>query len=284
MLSEKMMEDAVSAEPEKYLGEEGLMLVARQFSIGSYIFDLLFEDRRGARLIVELQKGTLDRNHTYKILDYYDEYKDKNPSDFIELIVIANRIPYERRRRLESLGISWKEIPESEFCGQIDMSIVSGSEAEMEDIKKITLNKLNSDNKNKDDNDINIGNYYAHLRKYNGNNIVEGVRQFIDKLENDNDLILQFKKGGRRVELNVNICLKKYRPKNTFVGLTSSKRGFFVWPWFKLLENHPAETKVRDIFGETRKAWMNIKPKSLNELTELFKQIEESIRVINEMC
>jgi hypothetical protein len=115
MLSEKMMEDAVSAEPEKYLGEKGLQLVARQYSIGSYVFDLLFEDRRGARLIVELQKGTLDRNHTYKILDYYDEYKENNPDAFIELMVIANRIPHERRRRLDSHGVSWKEIPESEF-------------------------------------------------------------------------------------------------------------------------------------------------------------------------
>ena len=117
MVSEKMMEDAVSREPEKYLGEKGLRLVARQYSIGSYKFDLLFEDRHGARLIVELQKGTLDRNHTYKILDYYDEYKMKNPDVFIELMVIATKIPYERRKRLDSHGISWREIGESEFKG-----------------------------------------------------------------------------------------------------------------------------------------------------------------------
>lgn len=117
MISEKMMEDAISGEPEKYLGEKGLNLIAKQYSIGSYVFDLLFEDRHGTKLIVELQKGTLDRNHTYKILDYYDEYKEKNPDAFIELMVIANRIPHERRRRLDTNGISWKEIPESEFTG-----------------------------------------------------------------------------------------------------------------------------------------------------------------------
>jgi hypothetical protein len=115
MVSEKLMEDAISSDPGKYLKEKGLRLVARQYSIGSYFFDLLFEDRHGAKLIVELQKGTLDRTHTYKILDYYDEYKDNNPNSFIELMVIANRIPHERRRRLESHGISWMEIPESEF-------------------------------------------------------------------------------------------------------------------------------------------------------------------------
>jgi uncharacterized DUF497 family protein len=52
-------------------------------------------------------------------LDYYDEYKEKNPNAFIELFVIANKVSYERRKRLESHGISWKEIPESMFQGHI---------------------------------------------------------------------------------------------------------------------------------------------------------------------
>jgi hypothetical protein len=119
MFSEKDMEDAICADPTKYLGESGLRLVARQYKIGCYIFDLLFEDRHGAKLIVEIQKGTLDRNHTYKILDYYDEYKENNPESFIDLMVIANKIPYERRKRLDSAGICWKEISLSEFQEQI---------------------------------------------------------------------------------------------------------------------------------------------------------------------
>lgn len=114
MLTEKMMEEAIIANPEKYI-EKGLSLVTRQFRIGSYIFDLLFEDRHGAKLIIELQKGTLDRNHTYKIMDYYDEYKSQNPDQFVELMIIANKIPRERRDRLSSYGIAFKEIPDSEF-------------------------------------------------------------------------------------------------------------------------------------------------------------------------
>jgi hypothetical protein len=117
LMTEKLMEDAIAQNPEKYL-EQGLILVERQYRIGSYIFDLLFQDRHGAKLIVELQKGTLDRNHTYKILDYYDEYKTQNPDQFVELMVIANRIPRERRERLSSQGISFKEIPESDFLIQ----------------------------------------------------------------------------------------------------------------------------------------------------------------------
>lgn len=110
-ISEKEMEDAIVANPEKYLGESSLKLVARQYRIGNYIFDLLFEDRHGAKLIVEIQRGTLDRNHTYKILDYYDEYKDNNPKEFVDLMIIANIVPRERQARLRSKGIEYKEIP-----------------------------------------------------------------------------------------------------------------------------------------------------------------------------
>ena len=118
MLTEKIMEDAICNNPEKYLGEQGLKLISRQFRIGKYIFDLMFEDRHGAKLIVEIQRGTLDRNHTYKIFDYCDEYKEKNPQEFIELMVIANSIPQERKKRLSAWGVSIKEIPVSEFLEQ----------------------------------------------------------------------------------------------------------------------------------------------------------------------
>jgi RecB family endonuclease NucS len=70
MITEKIMEDAICNDPERYIGEKGLKLIARQYSIGTYRFDLLFEDSHGKSLIVEIQKGKLNREHTYKILDY----------------------------------------------------------------------------------------------------------------------------------------------------------------------------------------------------------------------
>jgi hypothetical protein len=53
-LTEAMMENAVVADPEGFLGEPGLKLVARQYRVGSYIFDLLFEDRPTVVLAVGL--------------------------------------------------------------------------------------------------------------------------------------------------------------------------------------------------------------------------------------
>jgi hypothetical protein len=85
------------------------------FCISIHRFDLLFEDRHGQKLIVELQKGTLDREHHHKIQDYYEEYKVNHPKEFVDLMVIANRIPYERRRKLSYLGVEYREISESEF-------------------------------------------------------------------------------------------------------------------------------------------------------------------------
>ena len=115
MLSEKDMENAIAANPNRYLGEDGLELIQRQYRIGGYIFDLLFKDRHGAKLIVEIQKGTLDRNHTYKILDYYDGFREKHPDEFIELMVIANQVPEERKKRLHSWGVEFREIPLTDF-------------------------------------------------------------------------------------------------------------------------------------------------------------------------
>ena len=120
-LLEKDMEDLIIADPQKYLEEAELHLISRQYSIGKYRFDLLFEDRHEGKLIVEIQRGTLDRNHTYKILDYFDEFKKNYQNDFIDLVIIANKIPRERRERLHSYGITFFEIPESVFLEDPNM-------------------------------------------------------------------------------------------------------------------------------------------------------------------
>jgi len=91
-LTEKDMEDLIVLTPKRYINEDGLKLVARQYRIGKYIFDLLFEDRYKSKLLVEIQKGTLDRNHTYKILDYYDCCKCDSIGKEREIIFLGNCI------------------------------------------------------------------------------------------------------------------------------------------------------------------------------------------------
>lgn len=119
-ITEKDMEDIIAENPNKFLGETGLTLMARQYSIGNYRFDLLFGDRHGGKLIVELQRGALDREHMFKVLDYCDEYRERNPSEFVEPLIVANIIPHERKRRLSSRGVSFLEIPEEVFSKNVE--------------------------------------------------------------------------------------------------------------------------------------------------------------------
>lgn len=140
------MEDAIVNNPEMYINEKGLKLLARQYKIGSYIFDLLFEDRHGGKLIVELQRGTLDRTHTYKILDYYHEYKEKNPRDFIDVMVIANIVPPERKRRLRDLAIDYREIPVNVFV-ESDFEISKDEPKSILQPNQNIKEEMNSDDK-----------------------------------------------------------------------------------------------------------------------------------------
>jgi len=59
----------------------------------------------------------------FKILDYCDEFRELNPTEFVEPMIIANIIPSERKRRLSHRGISYREIPEIEFTGGISPTI-----------------------------------------------------------------------------------------------------------------------------------------------------------------
>ncbi len=109
--SEKQMAEVIIAHSQELLGEQ-LSLIERNLWIGRYELDLLFGDRHGAKLIVELQRGSLDRYHLYKVLDYYDEYKARHPEEFVEVMVVAYLISPERKERLGKRGINFREIPD----------------------------------------------------------------------------------------------------------------------------------------------------------------------------
>ena len=109
--NERQMADVIISHAEALLGEP-LSLLERNLWIGRYELDLLFKDRHAAKLIVELQRGSLDRYHLYKVLDYYDEYKTRHPQEFVEVMVVANLISPERKERLAKRGINYREIPE----------------------------------------------------------------------------------------------------------------------------------------------------------------------------
>lgn len=108
------MENLIIDDPLTHMGEVGLRLIGRQIDIGPYRIDLLFEDLSGQKIIVEIQRGKLDRDHTYRVIDYYYEYTETYPQEEVRCCIVANKIPDERKRRLRNWGVSFSEMPDFE--------------------------------------------------------------------------------------------------------------------------------------------------------------------------
>jgi hypothetical protein len=103
--SEDALEGILAKHP--ILIEEGLTLLGRQFSVGRLRVDLLFKDRFGDNLIVELKKGTIRREHVGQIMEYSGSLIEGKP---VRLMLIGNRVPPSFQRSLEYHGIEWREI------------------------------------------------------------------------------------------------------------------------------------------------------------------------------
>ena len=89
--TEDQMADVVIAHSEELLGET-LTLLGRKKRIGRHELDLIFRDRTGAALIVELQRGTLDSYHQCKVLDYLDVYRGRYQDHRARIMVVGSPV------------------------------------------------------------------------------------------------------------------------------------------------------------------------------------------------
>lgn len=106
--------------------EDGLRLLGRQVGLGRKHLDLLFEDRHGQRLIVELKKGPILRDHVAQVMDYEGHFL--SPDDpTTRVMLIGNRVPENFRRSLNHHGVEWREITVARLvdsmraCGDSEM-------------------------------------------------------------------------------------------------------------------------------------------------------------------
>lgn len=114
---EKDFENVLSRYPE--LIQEGITFLGRQVSIGGKFADLLFEDRFGQKLIVELKKGTIRREHVAQLLDYEGYFlSPDNPN--VRVMLIGNRVPPNLRKSLDHHGFEWKEISVSKLIEHLE--------------------------------------------------------------------------------------------------------------------------------------------------------------------
>mgnify|MGYP001576995942 FL=1 len=104
-MTEREMEDLVWEHPEKFLNEP-LKKFRRQPASSVGRADLIFLDRAGSLIVIELKRDTLERGAVNQILDYSGMLKSRFPDKSVELIIIANRIPQERRATCEKFDIA----------------------------------------------------------------------------------------------------------------------------------------------------------------------------------
>lgn len=104
---EKHFENVLHRYPE--LIEEGLKFSGRQVNVGGKFVDLLFEDRYGQKLIVELKKGIIKREHVAQLLDYEGYFLSADNLN-IRVMLIGNRVPPNLRNSLDHHGFEWREI------------------------------------------------------------------------------------------------------------------------------------------------------------------------------
>lgn len=113
-MTEREMEDLVWEHPDKFLNEP-LERFQRQPASTVGQPDLVFLDRIGRVLVIELKRGTLERGAVPQIVDYFGILKSRFPDKSVELMIIANSIPPERRVSCEQFHIEAVEIPQKKF-------------------------------------------------------------------------------------------------------------------------------------------------------------------------
>jgi hypothetical protein len=131
-VTEREMEDLLWQHPEKFLNEP-LKQFERQPASAVGRADLVFEDRIGRLIVIELKRDTLERGAITQLVDYFGMLKGKYPGRAVELMVIASRIPPERRIACEQYDIEAREIPQKRFrdvAGEVGYTFKSESQTE----------------------------------------------------------------------------------------------------------------------------------------------------------
>ena len=111
---EREMQELLWRYPDRFLNEP-LQQFAWEASSPVGRADLVFEDRHGRLLIIEVKRGKLPRGAIDQLLDYFGMMKLKFPEKPVELMVVANAIPAERQLTCESRDIECRSISEKVF-------------------------------------------------------------------------------------------------------------------------------------------------------------------------
>jgi hypothetical protein len=112
---EREMQELIWEHPERFFNEPLKQFAWEAASSEVGRADLVFEDRHGRLLIVEVKRGKLPRGAIDQLHDYFGMMKQKYPAKAVEMMVIAWVIPVERRLACEHYDIECREFGEKFF-------------------------------------------------------------------------------------------------------------------------------------------------------------------------
>jgi len=170
---EKDIENLIAKYPEEFFPGEGFILKGQQIILSGRRFDLLFLDMYNRKIIIEIKKGILSREASGQIIEYYGLLKNSSSIIAVELILVANIIPIERRLFLETSGISCKEISEiriSEIAKKYNYKIT----------EQVIFDNIEKTNKSKNQQSLKpkiktIDDLYGQLKIADGKNIIDYI-------------------------------------------------------------------------------------------------------------
>ncbi|MDR3735383.1 MAG: endonuclease NucS [Acidobacteriaceae bacterium] len=112
---EREMEDLIAEHPDHFFSRHGFVLQGRQQSFqGIGRFDLLFTDRHGMNVLMELKAVPARYDAIDQVARYRDLLLDQGVKNIL-MWVVAPVIPPTMREMLSHLGIEFTEISEHEF-------------------------------------------------------------------------------------------------------------------------------------------------------------------------
>jgi hypothetical protein len=114
---ERDMEELIARFPNDFFPRQQLQLKGRQESLaGVGRFDLVFSDKWGSTILMELKARSLKYEDATQVATYRDELK-RNGHKNIVMWLVAVHVPRSVREFLDSLGIEHTEIHVAEFRG-----------------------------------------------------------------------------------------------------------------------------------------------------------------------
>jgi hypothetical protein len=134
LMVEREMQELLWQHPERFFNEP-LKQIAWEAASEVGRADLVFEDRHGRLLIIEVKRGKLPRGAIGQLQDYFGMMKQKYPGKPVEMMVVACTIPTERKLACEHYDIEWREFSERLYREvATDYGYVFESERQMTDL------------------------------------------------------------------------------------------------------------------------------------------------------